>query len=159
MLTSETRLAAIAFAVETITTDPGISVQSLRAAIAGFLGGDTNAWLDAVRVGHIDEVRAARLQGNHMDDIWDAFAADQQMFVDSLAAGAVIDNPWVLDLDGDGLADAGRAEYLDLRIGVIADSHQGDAYRDGNADGVWNLADVPVPAVEVVGVTVDVGGL
>ena len=159
MMTPEIRSAAIAFAMATIAADPGIRVQALRAEIAAHLGGDTFAWTDAVRIGSTYEVRAARLEANHMDEINDAFAADRQMFVDSIALGAVIDNPWVLDLDGNGVADAGRAEALDLRVFVIAMSHQGDATRDGNADGVWSLADVPVVPVEVVGVMPDAGGL
>ena len=159
MMTPEIRSAAIAFALAAISADPGIRVQALRAEIAAHLGGDTSAWINAVRIGHSDEVRAARLQANHMDDINTAFANDQQMFVDSIASGAVIDNPWVLDLDGDSVADAGRADALDLRIFVIATSHQGDATRDGNADGVWSLADVPVVPVEMVGVLPDASGL
>lgn len=157
MMTNETRSAAIAFALATIAADPGIRHQALRAEIAEYLGGDTFAWTDAVRVKNSDSVQQALLNANRMDEINDAFAADQQMYVDSIASGAVIDNPWVLDLDGDGLVDAGRAEALDLRVFVIAMSHQGDATRDGNADGVWSLADVPVVPVEMVGVAPDAG--
>lgn len=144
-------------ALAIIAANPGLSGQALRGAVHDAYVADfitvTNTmdgWGEATAVCLQQVVIDAFLAAHKTNNINTAFIEDQQMFADSIASGAVIDNPWVLDLDGDGAADAGRAEALDLRIWVLAVSHGGDA------GDTWNLADVPVVAV---GFMQDVQGL
>ena len=144
-LTSDVLAAATAEALATVADQPTISAQALRAHMHDYFGGDTwGGWGEATAVCLQQVVIDAVLDGHKTSAINTAFMQDQQMFADSIATGANIDNPWVLDLDGDGAADAGRAEALNLRIWVLAVSH------GGSAAEVWDLADVPVTAVGFV---------
>lgn len=155
-LNSDVLPAITATALAIITANPGISGQALRGAVhdayvAGITVTNTmDGWGEATAVCLQQVVIDAFLAAHKTNNINTAFIEDQQMFADSIASGAAIDNPWVLDLDGDGAADAGRAEALDLRIWVLAVSHGGDV------GDTWNLADVPVVAV---GFMADAGGL
>lgn len=151
-LNSEVRAAGTAFILDAIAANPAISGQALRELVhSDFMRGDTwTGWGEATALCLQQVVIDAVLDGHKTSTINTAFMEDQQMFLESIAAGANIDNPWALDLDGDGAADAGRAEALDARIYVLAVSHGGDA------SDTWDLADVPVVAV---GFMANMGGL
>lgn len=142
-LNSEVRAAGTAFILDAIAANPAISGQALRELVhSDFMHGDTwTGWGEATALCLQQVVIDALLDGHKTSAVNTAFMEDQQLFLRSIATGANIDNPWVLDLDGDGAADAGRAEALDLRIWVLAVSH------GGSASDTWNLADVPVTAV------------
>lgn len=158
-LNSELLPVATAEALNFITTTVGETGQDVRLHMHAFLDGLVEGddpeywWGPATAVCLQQEVIDAFLGNAVATGIQAAFNADQSMFLETLASGANIDNPWVLDLDGDGAADAGRAEALDLRVWVLAVSHGGDANHD------WSLADVQVTAVGYMESVQDVGGL
>lgn len=137
--------AATTEALATVAANPSISAQALREHMHDYFHGDTwTGWGEATAVCLQQAVIDAVLAGHKTSAINTAFMDDQKMFLDSIATGANIDNPWQLDLDGDGIADAGRTEALNARIYVLAVSH------GGSASEVWNLSDVPVVAVGFV---------
>ena len=150
-LNSDVRDAGTAFILDAIADNPAISGQALRELVhSDFMHGDTwTGWGEATALCLQQVVIDAVLDGHKTSAINTSFMEDQKMFLDSIASGANIDNPWVLDLDGDGVSDAGRAEALNLRIWVLAVSH------GGSASDTWTLDDVPVVAV---GFMADAGG-
>jgi hypothetical protein len=144
-LNSDVLAAATDAALAAVSATPNIGAQALREYMHSYFGGDTwSGWGEATAVILQQVVIDAVLNGHKTSAINTAFMEDQQMFLESIAYGANIDNPWVLDTDGDGTADAGRAEALDLRIWVLAVS------QGGSATDTWNLDDVPVVAVGFV---------
>ena len=135
-LTPEVLAAATAEALATVAANPAIDGQALREHMHGYFHGDTwNGWGEATAVCLQQVVIDAVLDGNKTSTINTAFMEDQQMFLDSIAAGANIDNPWETH------GDAGRIDALNTRIWVLAVSH------GGSAAEVWDITDVPVVAV------------
>lgn len=144
-LNSEVLAAATAEALAFIDTTVGETGQDVRNHMQQYFKDlPYEGWGEATAVCLQQVVIDAFLNNQKTTSMNTAFITDQQMFLESIAYGANIDNPWVLDLDGDGAADAGRAEALNARIYVIAVSHGGDA------NATWTLDDVPVTAVGVV---------
>ncbi len=109
-LSPEKTKEAIDAALVHIAQNPGVKPQQLRKHLATFLGGSTQAWVNATEIGFIDRVKRARLASNALNEINIAISKDKQLFRDN--AGHM-DDPW------DTRGDPARIAALAVRIEII----------------------------------------
>lgn len=120
MLTPDLQESATEAALMYITINPAAHEQELRGFVQQYLGGgEYNMWGEATEIILQQRVQDARREAGRNAKVQAALAADRQMFLDSLASGAVIDNPWVVGTDPE------RVKALALRIKVITLSNGG----------------------------------
>lgn len=120
MLTPEQTIEATDAALLFISLNPSASEQDLRNFVQRFLCANPyEMWGEATEIILQQSVRDARLAAGKNATVQAALDADRQMFLDSIATGANIDNPWVTNDDPE------RIKALALRVKVITLSNGG----------------------------------
>lgn len=147
-LNTEVLAAATAEAINFIEVTAGETGQDVRNHMQEYFKDlPYEGWGEATAVCLQQVVIDAFINDGKVTGIQAAFAQDQSMFLETLASGANIDNPWETN------GDLAREQALNDRIYVLAVSHGGDA------NDVWDLSDVQVTAVGYVESVQDIGGL
>lgn len=119
MLTPDKRAEATDAALLYISLNPTAHEQELRGFVQEYLGGKDEWWGEATEVILQQNVQDARRGAARSAKVQAALDADKQMFLDSIAIGANIDNPWVTG------NDPARIKALALRVKVITLSNGG----------------------------------
>ena len=119
MFTPDKKAEATEAALLFININPAAHEQELRGFVQEYLGGKDEWWGEATEVILQQNVQDARRGAAKSARVQAALDADRQMFVDSIATGANIDNPWVT------ANDPARVKALALRVKVITLSNGG----------------------------------
>lgn len=114
MLSPEQNTDATEAALLFIAMNPTAHEQELRCFVQRFLSTSPyEMWGEATDIILQQRVQDARRQAGSNARVQAALDADKQMFIDSIATGANIDNPWITG------NDPARVKALALRVKVI----------------------------------------